>query len=199
MSSPAKTPRRLHESGAYDGGRAAFSRGPRFRTSKSLGRARERGFRKTPGNAQYEAIYTHPDLEPPAVCFRGDDAHSHVPGAGRCLDEESGRRQKTFDLISSAEKELFWIENTTKRFRDGYNHFEKHPEKVLGFFDKEMNEPPKGRTNDSVIFGYHARAGSYQNAFMGRKGTSAIHSEHNLPEGKLRREMTIFGDRCYPL
>jgi len=29
--------------------------------------------------------------------------------------------QKTFDLISSAEKELFWIENTTKRFRDGYN------------------------------------------------------------------------------
>jgi hypothetical protein len=46
--------------------------------------------------------------------------------------------QKTFDLISSAEKELFWIENTTKRFRDGYNHFGKHPEKVLGFFDKHL-------------------------------------------------------------
>jgi len=46
--------------------------------------------------------------------------------------------QKTFDLISSAEKELLWIENTTKRFRDGYNHFGKHPEKVLGFFDKHL-------------------------------------------------------------
>jgi hypothetical protein len=46
--------------------------------------------------------------------------------------------QKTFDLISSAEKELFRIENTTKRFRDGYNHFGKHPEKVLGFFDKHL-------------------------------------------------------------
>jgi len=34
---------------------------------------------------------------------------------------------------------------------------------------------------------------------MDRKGASAIHSEHNLPEGKLRREMTIFGDRCDPL
>ena len=46
--------------------------------------------------------------------------------------------QETFDLISSAEKELFWIENTTKRFRDGWNHFGKHPEKVLGFFDKHL-------------------------------------------------------------
>jgi len=70
--------------------------------------------------------------------LRGDDARSHVPGAGRCLDEESEDAQKTFDLISSAEKELFWIENTTKRFRDGCNHFGKHPEKVLGFFDKHL-------------------------------------------------------------
>lgn len=46
--------------------------------------------------------------------------------------------QKTFDLISSTEKELFWIENTTKRFRDGYNYFGKHPEKIIAFFDKHM-------------------------------------------------------------
>jgi hypothetical protein len=46
--------------------------------------------------------------------------------------------QKTFDLISNAWKELFWIENSTKRFRDGYNHFGKHPEKVLGFYDKHL-------------------------------------------------------------
>ena len=25
-----------------------------------------------------------------------------------------------------------------KRFRDGCNHFGKHPEKVLGFFDKHL-------------------------------------------------------------
>lgn len=46
--------------------------------------------------------------------------------------------QKTFDLLGSEEKELFWIEGTTKRFRDGYNHFGRHPEKVLTFFEKHM-------------------------------------------------------------
>ena len=28
--------------------------------------------------------------------------------------------QKTFDLLGSEDKELFWIENTTRRFKDGY-------------------------------------------------------------------------------
>jgi len=46
--------------------------------------------------------------------------------------------QTTFDLLGSEEKELFWIENTTRRFRDGYNHFGRHPEKVLGFLGKYM-------------------------------------------------------------
>jgi hypothetical protein len=46
--------------------------------------------------------------------------------------------QKTFDLLGSNEKELFWIEGTTKRFKDGYNYFGRHPEKVIGFFDKHM-------------------------------------------------------------
>lgn len=59
------------------------------------------------------------------------------------LDDEWTRNpedgQKTFDLLGSEDKELFWIENTTKRFRDGYNHFGRHPEKVLSFFDKYMN------------------------------------------------------------
>jgi len=44
--------------------------------------------------------------------------------------------QKTFDLLGSKEKELFWIEGTTRRF--GYNYFGRHPEKVLAFFDKYM-------------------------------------------------------------
>jgi len=31
--------------------------------------------------------------------------------------------QKTFDLLASKDKELFGIEGTTKRFKDGYHHF----------------------------------------------------------------------------
>jgi len=46
--------------------------------------------------------------------------------------------QKTFDLLGSEEKELFWIENTPYRFRDGYNHFGRHPAKVLSFLEKHM-------------------------------------------------------------
>ena len=46
--------------------------------------------------------------------------------------------QKTFDLLGSKETELFWIEGTTKRLKDGYNYFGRHPEKVLAFFDKHM-------------------------------------------------------------
>jgi hypothetical protein len=46
--------------------------------------------------------------------------------------------QETFDLLGSKEKELFWIEGTTRRFKDGYNYFGRHPEKVIAFFDKHM-------------------------------------------------------------
>jgi hypothetical protein len=46
--------------------------------------------------------------------------------------------QSTFDALASTEKELHWIEGTTKRFEDGYNWFGRHPDKVLAFFDKYM-------------------------------------------------------------
>jgi hypothetical protein len=46
--------------------------------------------------------------------------------------------QQTFDLLGSQEKELFWIEGTTKRFKDGDHDFGRHPEKVLAFFDKHL-------------------------------------------------------------
>lgn len=46
--------------------------------------------------------------------------------------------QQTFDLLGSEDKELFWIENTKKRFKDGYNHFGRHPDKVLEFLDNHM-------------------------------------------------------------
>ena len=46
--------------------------------------------------------------------------------------------QSTFDALGSSDKELYWIEGTTKRFEDGYNWFGRHPEKVLSFLDKYM-------------------------------------------------------------
>jgi len=46
--------------------------------------------------------------------------------------------QQTFDLLSSAEKELFWIEGTTRRF-DGYNYFGQTPERMIAWFNKYMN------------------------------------------------------------
>lgn len=45
--------------------------------------------------------------------------------------------QKTFDLISSSDKEMLWIEGTTRRF-DGYNYFGEKPEKMLSFFEKYL-------------------------------------------------------------
>lgn len=53
--------------------------------------------------------------------------------------------QKTFDLLGSKEKEMLWIRNTTKRFRDGYNYFGRHPEKILPFFDKYMKQQVKAK------------------------------------------------------
>ena len=44
--------------------------------------------------------------------------------------------QKTFDLLGSEEKELIWIEDTTRRFKDGYNWFGRTPEKALAFLGK---------------------------------------------------------------
>jgi esterase/lipase len=46
--------------------------------------------------------------------------------------------QKTFDMLGTKEKEMIWVENTTHRFRDGYNYFGRYPEKVLAFFAKYM-------------------------------------------------------------
>ncbi len=46
--------------------------------------------------------------------------------------------QKTFDMLGTKDKEMIWVENTTHRFRDGYNYFGRYPEKVLAFFDKHM-------------------------------------------------------------
>ncbi|OGM42803.1 hypothetical protein ABOM_008986 [Aspergillus bombycis] len=46
--------------------------------------------------------------------------------------------QTIYDGIGTREKELFWIEGTTRRF-DGYNDFGEHPEKMLEWFNKYMS------------------------------------------------------------
>ncbi|MGL6314269.1 alpha/beta hydrolase family protein [Vibrio sp. WXL103] len=45
--------------------------------------------------------------------------------------------QATFDLLSSQDKELFWLEGTTRRF-DGYNYFAEHPKQMLDWFARYM-------------------------------------------------------------
>lgn len=46
---------------------------------------------------------------------------------------------KTFDLLGSQKKQLFWIEGATRRFQDGYNHFGRYPETVLHFLDQHLS------------------------------------------------------------
>lgn len=46
--------------------------------------------------------------------------------------------QSTFDALASTDKELYWIEGTTRRFGDGYNWFGRHPEKVQAFLARYM-------------------------------------------------------------
>ena len=45
--------------------------------------------------------------------------------------------QETFNLLGSNEKELFWVEGTTRRF-DGYNYFGQNPERMIAWFDRHM-------------------------------------------------------------
>jgi hypothetical protein len=48
--------------------------------------------------------------------------------------------QMTFDLLGSKDKELIWIKDTPRRFKDGYNWFGRTPEKALSFLDKYMKQ-----------------------------------------------------------
>lgn len=45
--------------------------------------------------------------------------------------------QKTFDLLGTNKKKLFWLEGSTKRF-DGYNYFGEHPEQMIDWFNNYM-------------------------------------------------------------
>lgn len=73
-------------------------------------------------------LWAHAVTMPTLVVQVKDDAWTRNPEDG----------QKTFDLLGAKEKELFWIENTPLRFKDGYNHFGRHPENVLRFLGQYM-------------------------------------------------------------
>ena len=72
--------------------------------------------------------WAHKVTMPTLIVQVKDDAWTRNPADG----------QKTFDLLGAREKEIFWIENTPYRFKDGYNWFARHPETVLAFLDKHM-------------------------------------------------------------
>lgn len=100
------------------------------------------------GVSQYQELIDLELLKMGAFLAHEMTPHKAAPGVKmpvlmvQVLKDEWTRNpedaQKTFDLLGSKEKELFWIEGTTKRFKDGYNYFGRHPEKVLGFFAKYM-------------------------------------------------------------
>ena len=48
-----------------------------------------------------------------------------------------GDVQTIFDNIPAVEKELLWIDGTTRRW-DGYTYFSRHPERMLAWFAKYM-------------------------------------------------------------
>jgi len=45
--------------------------------------------------------------------------------------------ERTYELLGTNDKEMFWIEGTTRRF-DGYNYFGQNPERMIAWFDKHM-------------------------------------------------------------
>ncbi|RQS89872.1 S9 family peptidase [Burkholderia seminalis] len=48
-----------------------------------------------------------------------------------------GDVQSIFDNIPVADKQLFWLEGSTRRW-DGYNYFSEHPEQLIAWFDKHV-------------------------------------------------------------
>lgn len=49
-----------------------------------------------------------------------------------------GDVQKTFDLIPTSDKKLFWIEEGNPKRFIGYNYFGEHPEQMIEWFDTHM-------------------------------------------------------------
>ena len=46
--------------------------------------------------------------------------------------------QAMYETIALEEKQLFWIEGTSRRW-DGYTYFQRDPSRVLAWFDSHMS------------------------------------------------------------
>ncbi|MFZ7261171.1 alpha/beta hydrolase family protein [Avibacterium avium] len=81
---------------------------------------------------------------PMAQCTADLDAPNvHMPVLMLQLRNDGWTRnpenaEHTFSLLGSKEKEMLWIEDTPHRFKDGYNYFGRHPEKILAFINRYM-------------------------------------------------------------
>lgn len=67
--------------------------------------------------------------------------HCHVPTFILQVRDDALTKavdvQAIFDNIPVADKELFWIENSTRRW-DGYNFFPENPERMIEWFNRHM-------------------------------------------------------------
>ena len=72
-------------------------------------------------------IHWAPSVTLPTLTYGVRDDHLVEP-----WDLES-----MYDAVSSQDKEMFWIEDTRARW-DGYAWFQRHPDRVLEFFDARM-------------------------------------------------------------
>lgn len=52
---------------------------------------------------------------------------------------DAAAARTTFDALCSERKRLFWLEQTTHRFRDGFNEFGRRPEPILDFLAEHMS------------------------------------------------------------
>ena len=51
---------------------------------------------------------------------------------------EASDMQTMFDNLSVADKQLVWIDGTTRRW-DGYLYFQRHPEQILKWLEAHMS------------------------------------------------------------
>jgi hypothetical protein len=58
--------------------------------------------------------------------------------------------QSIFDALGAQEKELLWIEDSDQRFY-AYNHFGRHPERLVGWFDQHMGGAAQSQSSKETV------------------------------------------------
>jgi hypothetical protein len=70
------------------------------------------------------------------------------------MDQEPRRRAEGLRHARNQREGKIWVENTTHRFRDGYNYFGRYSEKVLAFFEKHIGKSEE-RRNGGLGLAHH--------------------------------------------